>query len=170
MNRDEFDNYLDSINDDFNEKKSLYVIDEKFNEAKELFTKIYDEFVNSNGFKEVDKKIKQIEEEYMEAKKRWEETETYKNDPNVFKNKCRLGILSDEYKKVKDKYPDHEEIYEKYKSQLLKSDVYFEEFIHYSKEGLLDRQRYEMKIKLLKRYLKIDSFPDDWYYVKGCWK
>ena|SRR5271154_2166905 len=32
----------------------------------------------------------------------------------------------------------------------------------------LDREKYDMKMSLLKAHLKVDDFPSDWYHHKNC--
>jgi hypothetical protein len=162
MTYDEFKNGITSIDKKVDEAKpkELSVIDDKFDEAKELFLKIYDEYINSEGFKEHLQKRKVALEKLNEAKKIWEETESFKHDPEIFEQKNYYS-----YQFVGLKFPLEDRgkfnSYEHYLRQLRGARI---EHHYYSS----DLEKYEMKITLLKKYLGVKTLPIDWYYNENC--
>lgn len=131
------------------------IIDKKFNEAKELFLKIYNEYIESDGFKEYLQEKEEALKKLDEARQKWEKTETYKVDPDLYAYKSDLRrLVNQDFLNVP---PEDRLIYDDF-------SYLNNQWKCYRNDYSVDFEKYEMKISLLKKYLDVSKFPSDWYY------
>lgn len=162
MNKDDFNNSIIIIDNKFKEEnpKGFSTIDDNFEEAKRLFLKIYDEYINSEGFKGYLQERQEAIENFKELEKIWKETEAY----NFFSNNPDKCIY---------KYPHNGKIPDINRDDISEEDR--EKFYNFNYEMnqmrgpnpdfSVDKEKYEMKIDLLKKYLGVNGFPSDWYHM-----
>jgi|SRR5882762_2087938 len=157
MIEDDFNNQIIAIDNKFTKHEELNIIDDHFYKAKEMFLKIYDEYINSDGFKNCLQDRENSLKELDQAKEKWEGTETYKIDPDRY---CRKHMsFRDSSLCVLPK--EDADIFYNY-------DYYRNQFRGRNPDYSSDREKYDMKISLLKKFLEVKKFPSDWYHDDRC--
>lgn len=154
---DDFNNQIIAIDKKFNKNKELNIIDDKFDQAKEMFLKIYDEYINSDGFNKWLKEREEALKKLDELENKWKETKTYEIDPNRY---CRQHMSFRDSSMCFLPKEDADIFYE--------YDYLLNQCRGRNSDYSSDREKYDIKISLLKSYLEINKFPSDWYYHESC--
>ncbi len=145
-------------------ERQLDIIGHKYEEAKSLFTKIYDEYVESDEFQQWATRKSNCHIDYKAAKEAWEATYTYKHSPYKYCSDCSplVKLLRSWLRPYGRQFPaEDENLYREY-ARLLN---YRHEFSIEPPDSFAFN-KYKDKIRLLENYMGYGTghrFPNEWY-------